>query len=222
MGTVETAKDRRRMVRRAGHPSTSLLSAAAGTLAAFGLLVVVFAIVGATGSRYGLSLDGVDTGRWRGAEVGWAVAATAAVFIAALFGGYTAGRMSWRAGARHGLVAYLLGAALIGIVATVARWADDATFSGDAGADIWVTALAMAGVALVGFVVGGVTGERWHTRLARAASRTTTPAATPTERPQFPLGQDPTTAVDLTREARQPSVEEEREAARQARADVGM
>jgi hypothetical protein len=222
MATVETARDRRQLVRRAGHPSTSLLSAAAGALTAFGLLVVLLAIVGAAGSRYGLRLDGIDTGRWRGAAVGWAVAATAAVFVAAVAGGYTAGRMSWRAGARHGLLAYLVGAAVIGMVATVARWADDASFSGDAGADIWVTAIAMAGLALVGFVVGGVTGERWHTRLARAASRTTTPETASDGRPRFPLGQDPTTLETLVQAARQPSVEEEREAARQARADVGM
>src|SRR4051812_38950507 len=122
MALAETARARRRLVEEAGWHTTSFISVLAGTLVAFGAVTLVAAGAGAAGSALGLDTNGISTDEWRqGGLVAGAVAALV-IFGAFYFGGYTAGRMSRRAGARHGVLVFILSPVLIGAIATIA-WA---------------------------------------------------------------------------------------------------
>ena len=72
---------------------------------------------------------------------------------------------------------------------------------------------------------GGITGDRWHSRLTAAAAESRAraeEAPVDDERPRRELGDDETTIDVRDRtEAMEPSIEEERENARAGRADVG-
>lgn len=230
--TVETARDRRSLVRDAGMPRVSFVSILAGTLVAFGAVTLLAAAAGAVGSEMGLTTDGISNEEWRQAGIGATVAGALVLFASFFFGGYTAGRMGRRAGTTHGLGVFVLAALLIGIVAALAAWLGDTDAvtdtlndngvptDGDTWSDIGIGAAIAAGVAmLLGSVLGGMKGDRWHTRLTRAAvdsHETRRDAAERTEdEPDRVLGEDPTT-VDLRDDDpdRELSVEEERERAR--------
>src|SRR6188472_4215149 len=122
MTMAETARARRRMVQEAGWRTTSLLSAFAGTLVAFGAVALAAAAAGAAGSALGLDTNGLSTHEWRQAGVVAGAVGAAVLFGSFFFGGYTAGRMSRRDGARHGVLVFLLSVVLIGAVALIA-WA---------------------------------------------------------------------------------------------------
>ena len=221
MATVETAKDRRRLARQAGFGSTSLPSVAAGTLVALGLVALVMVTFGAGGSRWGLNTDGINTQEWRTSGAGGVAGAAGTIFIAFLFGGYTAGRMSRRFGIWHGLLVFVLAALVVAAVAAIAHWGDDATLSDSAWSDIGIGVIVSAAVALVGAVIGGIRGEQWHGRLVNAAVQ----RQEAKHRPQHLLGTDPTTTtVDLAAAEGEGelSVEEERERSRTGRSDVGL
>lgn len=239
MATVETAKDRRRLVEEAGRPTTSFLSIVAGVFAALGAVSLALVAAGAVGSEIGLTSEGISTSEWRQAGVAGAVGATVVLFLAFLLGGYTAGRMSRRAGFQHGLGVFLLGAVIAGVIAGLTAWLGDVESLRDTLAengvptdantwsDIGVGAAVAGGVAMfVGSLLGGMWGDRWHTRLLQAAvdQRNEREAR---QRPKHALGQDPTT-IDVRDERadadtdRELSVEEEREQTRIARSDVGL
>jgi MFS family permease len=232
MATHESAKDRRRLAREAGYGTTSLPSILAGTLVAFGALGLALAVAGAVGSRYGLRTDGISTAEWRRAGIAGAAVATAAVFLAFLFGGYTAGRMGRRAGARHGLLVFVLGAVLVGVVVGLAAWLGDTSTLRDSltsngvpvdantWSDIGIGA-AIAGVVamLVGAVLGGIRGDRWHGRLVTAADEARRDEVASRPQPARRLGEDATTSVDVRDRPEamaddELSLEEERERAR--------
>lgn len=239
MATVETAKDRRRLVEEAGRPSTSFVSILAGVLTAFGAVALVLAVAGAVGSQVGLTTEGISTSEWRQGGVAAAVAATVVVFLAFFLGGYTAGRMSRRAGLWHGVGVFVLGAVIVAVVVGLSAWLGDSDSLRDTLAengvptdantwsDIGIGAAVAAGVAmLVGSLLGGVQGDRWHTGLLRAVvdRRATRDAR---DRPKHALGHDPTTVDvrddhDGDRADHELSVEEERERQRTARSDVGL
>lgn len=243
MRTVETAKDRRRLAREAGYGSTSFPSILAGTLVAFGAVGIALAVAGAVGAKVGLTTDGISTHDWRNAGIAGAAIAAVVLFVAFFFGGYTAGRMGWRAGMRNGLGVFVLAALVIAVVAGLAAWLGDADSvrraAGDNGvptdantwSDIGIGAAIAAGVAmLVGAVLGGIRGERWHGRLRTAAEerRLERDDEVVTSRGRVhPLGQDETTVDVRDRDDRhvgdgELSVEEERERQRLGRSDVGM
>src|SRR6185436_13970440 len=108
---------------------------------------------------------------------------TVVLFAAFWFGGYTAGRMGRRAGARHGLLVFLLSVVLVGVIALVA-WAVRDSVHVDVAANLrdngvptnrstWADIGLGAGIAgslemLVGALIGGIRGDRWHGRLAAA------------------------------------------------------
>ena len=181
MAQVETARARRQLVEEAGWRTTSGISVLAGTMVAFGTVALIAAGAGAAGSALGLDTEGISTDEWRQAGIAGAVVGAVVVFLSFFFGGYTAGRMSRRAGARHGAMVFLLSVVLMGAIALIA-WA----MSGDLNvandlrdngvptdqntwADIGIGAAIAAGVAmLLGAIVGGIRGDRWHGRLANA------------------------------------------------------
>ncbi|MEJ7583251.1 MAG: TIGR04086 family membrane protein [Acidimicrobiales bacterium] len=157
------------------------MSIIAGTLAAYGAFALIAAIAGAV-----LSAADEDTkfatNDWTSAGAVGAMATAFALFLAYLFGGYVAGRMARRAGVLHGVAVFVLGllaaAAIGGVVAGVTDSADvernlrsigvptTAEQWGDVGA---VTAIAAVVLMAIGAILGGLMGERWHTKLARRA-----------------------------------------------------
>lgn len=228
MATLETARDRRTLAKEAGYGTTSFLSVLAGMLVALGAVALVMAALGAVGSQLGLDVDGISTSEWRTAGITGAAVAAGVLFLAFLFGGYTAGRMSRRAGTRHGLLVFLLTAVVVAAVAGLAAWLGDTSEvttalddngvprDADTWSDIGIGAAVAAGMAmLLGSVLGGARGDRWHGRLVTAATERR--AEVRRERGERPaLGDDPTT-IDLRDRADEPrelSVEEERERAR--------
>jgi hypothetical protein len=181
VATAETARSRRRLVEEAGWRTTSGISVLAGVLVAFGAVTLIAAAAGAAGSALGLDTEGISTDEWRRAGIATSAIGALVVFGSFFFGGYTAGRMSRRAGARHGLYVFLLSVCIIGVIALVG-WAmrgdlDVASSLRDEGVptgrstwgDIGLAAGIAAGVAmLLGSLLGGIRGDRWHTRLASA------------------------------------------------------
>jgi hypothetical protein len=223
------------MVEQAGWSTTSGVSVLAGTLVAFGAITLIAAAAGAAGNALGLDTNGISTHEWR--QAGVVAGAVAAVVILASFwfGGYTAGRMSGRAGARHGLLVFLVSVLLIAAVAGIA-WAlgnqnnlDVTSTLSDNGvptdANTWSdiglgTGIAAAVAMLIGAIIGGIRGERWHGRLAIAVDEhhevMRREEAERTRQRQVEVGDTPadrTSTIDL-RDGDDVTVEEEREQTR--------
>jgi hypothetical protein len=236
----ESAKDRRVLVREAGFRPTSGISVVAGICAAFGLMAVATGVGAAVADAAGLHTDAWSRHDWRVAGTIAAAIGVVVVFGSFFLGGYTAGRMSRRMGFRHGVLVFVgtavAIAAVVGIAAATGAWTDlrDRLADNDVpvGSGTWsgigvVAAIAAAGAMLLGAITGGVNGDRWHTRLTAAAERKRERdeevPATAEAQPTRELGRD-ATSIDLRdeTEATEPSVEEERENARTARADVGL
>ena len=174
------------MVDDAGWSTTSGISVVAGTFVAFGAVALVAAAAGALGSTLGIDTDGLSTDEWRQAGMAGAAVAALVLFASFFFGGYTAGRMSRRAGARHGLLVFVLSIVLMAGIG-VAAWAvsdqpttGDVTESiDDAGvptdSDTWSdigigAAIAALAAMALGSIAGGIRGDRWHGRLAEAVA----------------------------------------------------
>lgn len=241
MAHVETARTRRRYVEEAGWSTTSGVSVLAGTLVAFGAVTLVAAGAGAAGSALGLDTEGISTSEWRQAGIAGAVVGALVVFASFFFGGYTAGRMSRRAGARHGLLVAVLSLVLIGGIAAIA-WAlgdpdslndtlrdNGVPTTGDTWSDIGIgAAIAAAAAMLLGSILGGIRGDRWHGRLAtaviehREAERERDTLVGDHDEPVVERRMvDGTEQIDLTDDrtvdhtvVTEPSVEEERETLR--------
>lgn len=234
MAQAETPRARRRMVEEAGWSTTSWISVVAGTLAAMGAVAFVAAATAAIGSALGLDTNGISTREWRQTGIVAAALATIVTFGAFYLGGYTAGRMSRRAGLRHGLLVVVTSIALIGVIAAIA-WAlsehmdvtDTLKENGvptnrSTWRDIGTgSAIAAAVAMLAGSIVGGMRGDRWHGRLATAvveyrdavreqeAERTRWHEALIADTPV-----DRTELIDLRDRDENESVEEEREQTR--------
>jgi hypothetical protein len=102
--------------------------------------------------------------------------------VAYLFGGYVAGRMARRAGLLNGLAVFLLAVVLVAVVGAVAASQTDTEAIGSNLGSLgipttgteWGKAGTVAGIGslaamLVGALLGGVLGERWHSKLTRRA-----------------------------------------------------
>jgi hypothetical protein len=238
MRNVETARDRRRLAKDAGYGSTSFPSILAGTLVAFGALAIIMAIAGAVGAKIGLTTQGISTSEWRNAGIAGAAVAAVVLFLSFFFGGYTAGRMGRWAGMRNGLGVFVLAALVIAVVAGLAAWlGDPATVrqaasstgvptSANTWSDIGIGAAIAAGVAmLLGSLLGGIVGERWHGKFMTAVEehrverdRDEAAVGSRSGRRNRVVGQDATTVSDRDDEVSGSgrvdadlSVEEERE-----------
>ena len=238
----ESAKDRRVLVREAGFRPTSGISVVAGICAALGLFAIAAGIAAAVANASGIDTDSFSRHDWRVAGIAAAAVAVGVLFLSFLLGGYTAGRMSRRLGFRHGVLVFAGTAVAIAVVVAIATatgsWTDLrehlANNNVPVGAGTWSGIGLVAGVVavvamLAGSVAGGMKGDRWHTRLTAAAEQARArddaeqdDARFEERHAQRELGHDPTIDLRDRTESMEPSVEEERENARTARADVGL
>jgi 4-amino-4-deoxy-L-arabinose transferase-like glycosyltransferase len=179
--SYETSSDRASLAREAGVGKLSFISVLAGTLVAYGAFAVLAALVGAAATAIGLTND-LSSNDWARLGTGSAIAGAIVLFLAYLFGGYVAGRMARRAGLLNGLAVFVLAIVLIAAVgALVASQADADAIrtnlrslgiptSGSEWSDIGTLAgIASLAAMLIGALVGGVLGERWHSKLTRRA-----------------------------------------------------
>jgi len=196
--SYETAGDRASLAREAGVGKLSFISVVAGVLVAYGAFAILAALVGAAATAIGLT-NNLSRNDWARLGTGSAIAAAVVLLLAYLFGGYVAGRMARRAGLLNGLAVFLLAIVLIAVVsAIITSQADADTIRSNlrslgiptAGSE-WSDIGTLAGIAslaamLLGALVGGVLGERWHSKLTRrAVSGKYSPA-----RSQLPAGDE--------------------------------
>jgi hypothetical protein len=142
---------------------------------------VLAALVGTVAAAIGLNAD-LNRNDWATLGVGSAIAVAAVLLLAYLFGGYVAGRMARRAGLLNGLAVFLLALLLVAVVGAVAASQADAETVGSnlrslgiptTGTE-WGKVGTVAGIGslaamLLGALLGGVLGERWHSKLTRRA-----------------------------------------------------
>ena len=156
-----------------------------GWLSANGLAVLLVALLSAGGVALGLA-RGVDTADEAAEQVetlgiGGGIAVLVVLFLAYLAGGYVAGRMSRFDGARQGLAVWLVGLFVVLLLAVAGvilgaqynvlqqlnlpRIPIDEGTATTAGI---ITLVAILLVTLLGAVLGGKLGERFHRRVDRA------------------------------------------------------
>jgi hypothetical protein len=155
-----------------------------GWLSANGLAVLLVALLSAAGVALGLT-QGIDSateaaGRAETIGLAGAVALLVVLFLAYLAGGYVAGRMARFDGTRQGLAVWLIGLLVVAALSiagyllgreynvleglNLPRIPIDEGTATTAGI---VTLVAMAVVTLVGAVLGGALGTRYHRRIDR-------------------------------------------------------
>jgi len=180
--------DRREMVARQKEQFGGMKfgSAFFGWLAAAGTAVLLTAIVAGVGAALGLGA-GVNTtsptaGDVRNAGVVGGVALLVIVFIAYFCGGYVAGRMARFSGLKQG-VAVWLWALIIAIVVTILGAVVGSRYDVMTGLNGLpriplskdtmttaglITAIGVVLVSLIGAILGGLSGMRYHRRVDRA------------------------------------------------------
>jgi hypothetical protein len=179
--SYESPRDRADLAREAGLGRLSLPSVLAGVLVAYGAFAVLAALVGAAAAAIGLNTD-LAGNDWASLGVGSAIAVAVVLLLAYLFGGYVAGRMARRAGLLNGLAVFVLAVLLVAVVAAIAASQADTdavqanlrslgipTTGTEWGRVGTVAGIGSLAAMLVGALVGGVLGERWHTKLTRRA-----------------------------------------------------
>jgi hypothetical protein len=156
-----------------------------GWLSANGLAVILVALLSAAGVALGLA-QGVNTADEAANQVetlgiGGGIAVLAVLFLAYLAGGYVAGRMARFDGARQGLAVWLVGLLVVLLLAAAGgilgaqynvlqqlnlpRIPIDEGTATTAGL---ITLVAILLVTLLGAVLGGKIGERYHRKVDRA------------------------------------------------------
>jgi hypothetical protein len=177
---VETGRDRKALVADAGFGRLSFASAAAGVLTAYGAFAVLAGLVAGIIDAANVDID--LTSQWDDLGLGGGLVVAGLLLISYLFGGYVAGRMARRAGTLHGVAVFILGVAVVALAAFIARQAGGADAAIENLRDLgvpttgseWADIATVAGIAslagmLLGAVVGGAMGERWHTKLIARA-----------------------------------------------------
>jgi hypothetical protein len=148
-------------------------------LSAYGAFAIVAAIAGSL-----LAAADVDTefrsNDWTSSGAVAGLVSGLVLLVAYLFGGYVAGRMARRSGLLHGIGVIILSLVLGAIVGAVAGASQDSdsiqedlrgvgvptSWDQMRGVAIASVAVSLAGL-VVGALLGGILGERWHTKLAR-------------------------------------------------------
>jgi hypothetical protein len=233
----ENRRERRLLVAEAGFSQVSFISVLSGVLVAYGAFAVLAAIVGGTLDAIGVEFD-VGNYDWETVGgIGTAVIGLA-LFAAYFFGGYVAGRMAFRGGMTHGLLVFVLGVVVAGLVGLfIGAIAGTDTIEENlrnvgvpTTADEWGAVGTIAGIVslvvmLGGAVYGGIAGERWHTKLRRRAASVAygpdavDPDRAQVERPAAVPATTPTPVApddDMTAEERMRRAAEQSEQARVA------
>jgi hypothetical protein len=187
--------DRRTVVarERAEFGGIKIGSAFFGWLAANGMAVVLTALVVGIGVAVGLGTDAdrianEATDNVQSVSLAGAVLLMVILFLSYYCGGYVAGRMARFNGAKQGLAVWLWALLIAVVVAVVAAAAGDKydvlarlngfprlpINEGELPTASIVTALALAGASLVGAILGGLAGMRFHRRVDRAGLEPTT------------------------------------------------
>jgi hypothetical protein len=160
----------------------SLSAILTGVVVAFGAMFLLAALVAGVLTAFGLAEPGAFGGQAVEVGVGAGLVFVLAQFLAYLWGGYTAGRMSRGAGVANGLLVPVAAIALAGLFGgaalllgetanlnmpfTVTRLPVASDFLIDFGVTIGIGSLIAM---LLGGGIGGALGARWHTRLEQAA-----------------------------------------------------
>ena len=213
---VENRADRASLARDAGLGQVSLVSVLAGTLVAYGAFAVLLAIAAAVAKSVGVDTD-LTTNEWERLGTVGGIIVAGVLLLCYLLGGYVAGRMARRAGATNGFMVFVLSLVVaVGVTVLVNVFTDGADILRNlrnvgvpTSSDEWGDVGTVAGIGsllamLVGAVLGGSLGERWHGKLlTRALDPTVGPAAE---------------ARDAETDARERAAEEERRTARTTRA----
>jgi len=178
---VENRADRASMARDAGLGQVSLISVLAGTLVAYGAFAVVLAVTAAVAKAAGVDTDLSGNDWERLGTVGGAVVA-GVLLVSYLMGGYVAGRMARRAGSLNGFLVFVLGVLVAVVVTAIVNVFTDGEdilenlrnvgvpTSSDEWGDIGTVAgLGSVLAMIVGSVLGGILGERWHGKLVTRA-----------------------------------------------------
>ena len=152
-----------------------------GWLVAIGMAVIVTSLLAAAGAAIGLTTDDANAGNADTITIVGGALLVATLMLAYFCGGYVAGRMSRFDGGRQGF-----GTWLIGLVITLLIAGAGAVFGSeynvfadlklpripvDEGSLATGGAIALAAVVLgtlLAAIVGGKTGQRYHTRVDRA------------------------------------------------------
>jgi hypothetical protein len=156
-----------------------------GWLSANGLAVLLVALLSAAGVALGLA-QGVDTADEAAEQaetlgIGGGIAILVVLFLAYLAGGYVAGRMARFDGARQGVAVWVIGLLVVLVLAAAGailgaqynvlqqlnlpRIPIDEGTATTAGI---VTLVAILLVTLLGALIGGKVGERYHRKVDRA------------------------------------------------------
>lgn len=164
---------------RAEYGGIKFGSAFFGWLTATGLIVLLSAVAAAITAAFGIEADpeNIDFG----AALAAAIVLLVILFVSYLAGGYVAGRMARFAGMKQGFAVWLWGVAVTIVLVVVGAIAGsqfdvlnragllpDIGFGPD---DMLATVLTIAGAAvaaLLGAILGGIAGMRFHRRVDRA------------------------------------------------------
>ena len=151
-----------------------------GWLTATGLLAMLSAIAAAIFATFGFDADTVVEADFAAALTS-AIVLLAILFVSYLAGGYVAGRMARFAGAKQGVAVWIWGMVVTGVLIAVAAIAgSQLDVLSNAGVipqiafgpdQVLATVLTIAGVivvSLLGAVLGGIAGMRFHRRVDRA------------------------------------------------------
>jgi hypothetical protein len=179
--TIESARDRRELVRDAGFWPVSVASVLVGVSSAFGTFVLLSGLVAAVADWAGADADYLARD-WRTVGDGVAVAVIAITLVSFAVGGYAAGRASRRLGMIHGVIVFAGGVIVAGLSVWFAQRVTDSdrivTSLRDLGVPgtrgEWRDVGSLIGIgslaaAFLGATGGGVVGERWHRRLLERA-----------------------------------------------------
>ncbi|MEY2475699.1 MAG: hypothetical protein QOG87_1014 [Actinomycetota bacterium] len=180
---VESPHDRITLSQDAGVGAVSAASALVGTLVAVALTVLVLALAAAVVTGTTLEAD-LRVDNWRDAGVAGGAILAGVLFFSFLFGGYAAGRMARRRGVLHGVMVFVTSLVAVAAATVIARLLTDAdadtvlrnlrSVGVPTTGSEWRDVATVAGVAslvamLAGSVLGGMWGERWHSRLMARA-----------------------------------------------------
>lgn len=157
----------------------SFWSILTGVVVAYGAFLLIFAIVAAATAASGVDADAAGDAT-REVGIGIAIGAVVTWFLSFLWGGYTAGRMGRGAGLINGLLVpvmfLIIGAIVTALISAFGETANlQLPFTDNQlpiqGSELYEYSIGFGIAILVamflGAILGGMMGQRWHTKLER-------------------------------------------------------